>query len=139
MRRGLQSLITETMDTVTKLAREAFEPKLGRPMADDEAAEYAMHLRRLAAFLLDCAQDPELLERLGVRREGEGRAAPRAIDSTTPNDGNPLPARLPTRTAAPTGAPLRDSTHRESSAFPAVSAAAVPADPVQATPPARSS
>jgi len=132
MGRGLQSLINKTMDTVTRLAREAFEPKLGRPMTDDEAAEYAMHLRRLAAFLLDCAQDPELLERLGVRREGEGRAAPRVVNSTTQNDGRPPGERVLARTDTPTGAPLHDSTHRESIASPAVSAAATPAGTVTA-------
>ena len=42
------------MDTLEELARQAFEPKLNRPMTDEEAAEYAMHVRRFAAFLIDC-------------------------------------------------------------------------------------
>ena len=46
------------MDTLAAWVKNAYRPKLGRPLSDEEAAELAMHLRRFAAFLIDCAKDP---------------------------------------------------------------------------------
>ena len=105
------------MDEVTRLTKEAFEPKLGRAMTDEEAAEYALHMRRFAAFLLDCARDEQLMERLGLKREGEGRVAPRAVDSTTFEGGNAVRTPLLVETDPPTGVPSRDALpHRDPSA-----------------------
>jgi len=94
------------VDEITQLTKEAFEPKLGRPMPDEEAAEFAMHLRRLAAFLIDCSKDEALMDRLGLREKAElPRAELRVADSTTQADGNPPGAHLPALAGPPTAPP----------------------------------
>lgn len=104
------------MDSIAQYAKEAFEPKLGRPLTESEAAEFAMHLRRFAAFLIDCSKDDALMTRLGLRKDATGRVAPRAVDNTTGTDRNPQETRLSVLTGPPT-APSRNTLHRESSAY----------------------
>ncbi len=112
------------MDELTRYVKEAFEPKLGRPMPDEEAADFAMHLRRFAAFLIDCSKDEVLMDRLGLRKKAElPRAAPRVADSTTQGDGNPPGAHLPALAGPPTGSSRDVSSHRDSSASQAVTSA----------------
>ncbi len=105
------------MDNIAQYAKEAFGPKLGRPLTDNEAAELAMHLRRFAAFLIDCAKDTALMERLGMEREGEGSAGARVVNNTSENAGKPLRSPFPARADVPTGAPSRNALpHCDSSA-----------------------
>ncbi len=105
------------MDNIAHYAKEAFEPKLGRPLTDTEAAELAMHLRRFAAFLIDCAKDTALMQRLGMKREGEGSAGARVVNNTSENAGKPLRSPFPARADVPTGVPSRNTLpHCDSSA-----------------------
>jgi hypothetical protein len=108
------------MNSFEEEVKTVYESLARRPLTDSEVAEIALTIRQLAAFLIECGQDQELRARLALA----ARAAPRVINSTTQNDGEPLQGRIPARTVAPTGAPLRDSTHRSSSASSPVSAAA---------------
>jgi hypothetical protein len=104
------------MDSITQYAKEAFKPKLGRPLTDNEAAEFAMHLRRFAAFLIDCSKDDALMASLGLRKGEAGSVAPRAVDNTTQNGQEPQERPISIERIPPT-APPRDTSHRESSAF----------------------
>ena len=119
------------MDDVTRRTKEAFEPKLRRPMTDDEAADFAMHMRRFAAFLIDCAKDEALMNRLGLKREEGPSAGRRVADNTSQNSRKPLRARTSAKIVPPTGAPSRDVLpHRDPSASTASAApAGQPATP----------
>ena len=119
------------MDNISRLAKEEFASRLGRELTDEEAAEHAMHLRRFAAFLIDCAKDTVLMEKLGVKREGEASAAPRAADNTTQNDGKPLQMRSLPEVDPPTASSRDALPHRDSSA---VAASASPAGPAVSLP-----
>jgi len=120
------------MDDFMQEVRSVYEGLAGRPLTDSEVADIALTLRQFAAFLIDCARDEKLRKKLGILTS-EPSAAPRVINNTTQNDGEPLLERFPTQADPPTGAPHRDSTHHESSAPPAVLAAVPPGSSVEAT------
>jgi len=123
------------MNPFEEEVKQVYEGLAQRPLTDSAVADIALTLRQFAAFLIECGRDEDLRAKLGVAPS----AAPRVVNCTTQTDGEPLREPLPARADPPTGAPLRDSTYRESSASPAVSAAAIPAGLVQATSPARPS
>ncbi len=119
------------MDTLAAWAKGAYKSQIGRELTDDEVAEFAMHMRWFAAFLLDCAQDTQLMEQLGSRMEGEASVAPPAVDNTTLEAGNAVREPLLSETVPPTGASSRDALpHREPSAsLASASPAGQPAAP----------
>ncbi len=122
------------MDTLTAWAKEAFEPKVGRALTDDEAAEFAMHLRRFAAFLIDCSKDKTLMARLRLKAGQEGSVAPsvapRAMNSTSLEGRNPVRAPRLAVTDPPTASSRDALLHRVSSAsLASASPAGQPAGP----------
>lgn len=123
------------MNAYEQEVKAVYEGLAERSLTDAEVADIVLTLRQFAAFLIECGRDEDLRAKLGVVPS----AAPRVVNCTAQIDAEPLGQPLLAETDTPTVIPLRDSTHLESSASPAVSATATPGSPVQATSPARPS
>lgn len=122
------------MDRIAQLAKEEFSLRLRRSVTDEEAAEHAMHLRRFAAFLIDCSKDKALMARLrltvGEKRGVAPSVALRAMNSTSLEGGNPVRAPLLAETDPPTASSGDALSPRDSSAL---AASAAPAEQPTAT------
>jgi hypothetical protein len=127
------------MNAYEQEVKAVYEGFAGKSLTDAEVADIALTLRQFAAFLIDCAMDAELMERLGLKRAGEGSVGTRVANNTTRSTGDPLREPLPAKTNPPTGAPLRDFTHHESSASPVVLTATTSDSPVEVSVPGRQS
>lgn len=59
------------------LIRKIYESLLGRPMTEEEVAEYELYWRQMADFLIDCSKDDGLMRKMGITPLREQIDAPR--------------------------------------------------------------